>query len=191
MTTQAQTLWNFSLRTYARAGVARSCLALQNRSGCDVNLLLFCCWGGLNFGALPDPVLDEAVAYSQRWSTEVVRPLRGVRGWMKGRDWETAAAAHETLRDRIKSVELEAERLQQVILEYLVRDLVGLKPDSADGLEAIVDNLGRYLQHAGIVVDAAACDDLAVLVHAALPSLDFATVRRGLERLGVEPGSRV
>ena len=34
--------WNYSLALYARAEVAKTCLALQDRLGLDVNLLLFC-----------------------------------------------------------------------------------------------------------------------------------------------------
>src|SRR3954470_3940357 len=36
--------WNFSLELYAGEGVAEACLDLQERRGCDVNVLLFCCW---------------------------------------------------------------------------------------------------------------------------------------------------
>ena len=38
--------WDFSLAVYHRPGVAQACLALQDRRGLDVNLLLFCCWAG-------------------------------------------------------------------------------------------------------------------------------------------------
>ena len=38
--------WDFSLAVYGRPGVAPACLALQQRHGADVNLLLFCAWFG-------------------------------------------------------------------------------------------------------------------------------------------------
>ena len=38
--------WNFSLEIYSGEGVAEACLDLQERRGCDVNILLFCCWLG-------------------------------------------------------------------------------------------------------------------------------------------------
>src|SRR5471030_292758 len=38
--------WNFSLEIYAAEGVSGACLDLQERRGCDVNILLFCCWLG-------------------------------------------------------------------------------------------------------------------------------------------------
>ncbi|HEY9550471.1 MAG TPA: TIGR02444 family protein, partial [Kiloniellaceae bacterium] len=40
--------WQFSGAVYARRGVAEACLALQQRHGLDVNLLLFCAWAGSN-----------------------------------------------------------------------------------------------------------------------------------------------
>ena len=40
-------LWEFSLEFYAQPGVASACLALQDRCGVDVNVLLLMCWCGL------------------------------------------------------------------------------------------------------------------------------------------------
>ena len=42
----AASFWAFSLEFYARPGVAEACLALQDRHGLDVNILLLCCWLG-------------------------------------------------------------------------------------------------------------------------------------------------
>ena len=36
--------WSFSTEFYGRTGVAPACLVLQDRFGCDVNLLLFALW---------------------------------------------------------------------------------------------------------------------------------------------------
>ena len=36
--------WRTSLELYAREGVSRALIALQDRRGADVNLLLYCCW---------------------------------------------------------------------------------------------------------------------------------------------------
>ncbi|MCG8546534.1 MAG: TIGR02444 family protein, partial [Alphaproteobacteria bacterium] len=33
--------WNFSLRAYARPGVADACIRLQDRYGVDVNVLFY------------------------------------------------------------------------------------------------------------------------------------------------------
>ena len=54
MTPRANPFWRFSLRTYRAPGVQEACLALQDRCGADVNLLLFCGWTGRDGRAL-DP----------------------------------------------------------------------------------------------------------------------------------------
>ncbi len=69
--------WDFSLALYGREGVARACVALQDRRGLDVNILLFCCWAGSR-GRRLDPAdlkgLDAAV---RPWREAVVRPCAG------------------------------------------------------------------------------------------------------------------
>jgi uncharacterized protein (TIGR02444 family) len=182
VTIARERFWDFSLRIYGQPDVVRSCIELQDRHGCDVNLLLFCCWSALTIGSIPDDVLDEAVSYSQCWRTEVVGPLRGARSWMKAKPWITATGDHAALRERIKSVELEAERLQQLTLAYLVQELPSATPDAPNALGTIIVNLERYLQRTGVTADQAVLDNLVVLLRATLPGLDPGAVRRGLQR---------
>ncbi len=157
---KANSFWDFSLRIYSQKGVEPSCLELQNNYGCDVNLLLFCCWGGLTYEVIPEDIVGRAVDYSKVWQSDVVQPLRDVRSRMKGRQWITAANKHENLRDRVKSAELEAERLQQAVLEQLVCNLPVIQADPITTLDAIVENLNRYFKKAGIKLDRAACLNL-------------------------------
>ena len=59
--------WAFSLEVYGRPGVAPACLALQDRHGLDVNLLLFCCWAASQGVTLDQRTLaaaEEAVGSS-------------------------------------------------------------------------------------------------------------------------------
>lgn len=105
--------WDFSLATYARPGVAEACLALQDRLGLDVNLLLFCLWAGRCGRRLEAAELRRLRAAAQPWHEAVVLPLRGVRRRLKG----SGEPAHEALRQRVKRDELEAERLEQDLLQ--------------------------------------------------------------------------
>ena len=41
-----EAFWRFSLALYARPGVAEALIALQDRAGRDVNLMLFALWAG-------------------------------------------------------------------------------------------------------------------------------------------------
>ncbi len=99
--------WRFSLAFYATPGVAPACLALQDREGLDVNLVLFCCWVGV---ALDRAVLAEAEALVAEWRTEVVQKLRAVRRWLK--PLPEAAG----LRAAVAAQELAAEQHQQAML---------------------------------------------------------------------------
>jgi len=109
--------WRFSLKFYAKEGVAPACLALQDEGGADVNLLLFLLFlaeGHFLVSAADIARLDAAIA---PWREETVNPLRRLRRRLKEDVGAIATSASENFRNQIKKVELEAERLQQVALE--------------------------------------------------------------------------
>lgn len=106
-------LWNFALNLYARPGVEAACLQWQDQGG-DVCLLLCAAW--LNSrGAIPsEQRMQELRELASAWQNDVVKPLRRVR-----QQWREAAAQDPQLaglRERVKGLELEAER---VLLERL------------------------------------------------------------------------
>jgi len=111
--------WSFSLAVYSGSGVQAECLDLQDRYGIDVNLLLFCAYIGAAYGAvLPDTALHEARDLVDAWHQEIVRKLRDARRALK----PAAAASHigasaAELRSTVKAAELEAERIEQTMLE--------------------------------------------------------------------------
>jgi uncharacterized protein (TIGR02444 family) len=113
---QKSRFWRFSLSVYADAGVQAECLDLQDRFGIDVNLLLFCAYVGAGHGALlPQPVLQEAAGLIADWHNTIVRSLRTARRALKQFAADRPAAAE--LRGGVKAAELEAERLEQLMLE--------------------------------------------------------------------------
>ncbi len=102
----ANPFWAFSLAVYGRPGVPAACVALQDRHGLDVNVLLFAAWAGMECGvALSAERLAAVDSTIAAWRREVVRPLRAVRRRVKAED--------DGLYQRMKAVELEAERIQQ------------------------------------------------------------------------------
>ena len=102
----ANPFWDFSLAVYGRPGVPACCLALQDRRGVDVNVLLFAAWAGLECGirlsAGDIARIDGSVS---GWRDKMVRPLRALRRRAKTED--------DALYRRMKAAELEAERVQQ------------------------------------------------------------------------------
>jgi len=143
---RAGRFWAFSLRVYGRPGVAEACLALQDRHGVDVNLLLWCAWAGTEGIALDRAALDRAVAATAPWRDAVVRPLRTVRRALKEDLGSIPAGESVDFRARIKAAELEAERRQQVVLEAMIPAVGGSEPAST-----VNDNIQLYLKDFGSV----------------------------------------
>lgn len=109
--------WSFSLDRYCRPGVADICLAMQDEAGVDVNLLLFCLWcgqEGVKLAVGEIAALDGAGA--GEWREQVVRPLRAARRAMKAPPAAFEPGETERLRTALKHVEVESERLQQMVL---------------------------------------------------------------------------
>jgi uncharacterized protein (TIGR02444 family) len=103
-------LWRFSLAFYALPGVAEALLALQDRSGFDVNLILYALWHGHSGrGRLDGGGFAAAERAVEQVRTEIVLPLRRLR--------RSLAAHGETdlrrLRAAILKLELAAEKAAQ------------------------------------------------------------------------------
>ena len=157
--------WSFSLAIYRKPGVAEACLALQDRHAIDVNLLLaalFSGAGGIALDADAWAMLEGAVGAYHR---EVVRPLRAARRALTPLEPGSPVAAQ--LRSAVKAAELDAEHLEQLMIE---RTLAGLS--AAGQAPAAPDRAARnvlaYLAAARVVLDAA---DRAAVEHlaAAIP----------------------
>jgi len=142
--------WEFSLEVYARPGVAPACLRLQDRDGLDVNLVLFAIWAGGAKGSLGAAALSRAVALSAIWRKDVVGPLRRARRALKAPDVPVEVAGAATLRTRVKSAELAAEKLQQHMIAPLVDGA-----SSPVGRAAAEANLAAYMATAGLEAGAA------------------------------------
>jgi uncharacterized protein (TIGR02444 family) len=128
--------WRFSLLFYTRPGVADACLALQDRCGADINLLLFLLWMSLSrrsFSAHAVRAIEDRI---RDWRETVVVPLRTMRRTLKQRTVLAGPAAVEPFRTRVKALELEAERLQQ-------EALAALAGSAADGMAASADEAAR------------------------------------------------
>lgn len=119
--TQAETtaetpFWRFSLKFYRQAGVSEACIALQDDCGVDVNLLLFLFWLAADdrqLSAEDVQLLDDNV---RDWRNLTIVPIRDARRKLKGAATLVAPDKQEAFRNKVKALELDAERLQQEAL---------------------------------------------------------------------------
>jgi uncharacterized protein (TIGR02444 family) len=135
-----EAFWRFSLALYARPEVAPALIALQDRAGRDVNLVLFALWAGAVHGIRLDATdLAAAEAAISALRREVVEKLRALR-------WRLKAEPDSDLQDlrrRVLMLELAAERRVQQRLTALPSSAIG-RPHS-DRLAAAEANLSVYL----------------------------------------------
>ncbi len=122
----AGALWDFALRLYSEPGVGEACLALQDKFGVDVPLLLWAAW--LGEGADPATLRagDRAVG---PWRARAVRPLRALRRHLRDSVAGLDDGAREDWRGSVKRLEIEAERLAFGVLAGIGRR--GGRPDLA------------------------------------------------------------
>lgn len=129
--------WRFSLVFYARPGVAPACLALQDRHGADVNLLLLALWLG-TLGHRLDALAGTHIArLAADWQQPIVMPLRQVRRRLKQGHgapelpWPDAIALW---RSRLAEVEVAFEQAEQLLLEAAAGPVTSGGPNQAAAL---------------------------------------------------------
>jgi uncharacterized protein (TIGR02444 family) len=132
VSTQGSPFWRFSLAFYRLPQVADACIALQEEAGVDVNLLLYLLWQARERRRLAAADVASLEARIAPWRNATVIPLRAVRRALRTPPPLVVAATAESFRNRIKAVELEAERLQQEAMAMLPPlGLEGVDPATA------------------------------------------------------------
>lgn len=142
--------WTFSLAFYREPEVAEACLACQDEAGADVNLILFMLWQasrGMRLAPEDVTAIDARIA---PWRGQVVEPLRAIRRLLKT---TPILPGGEVYRERIKAVELEAERVLQEAL-FMSAPVGSIAADAAR------DNLDAYETATGLTLPAAAAATL-------------------------------
>lgn len=112
-------LWSFSVETYSSRGVEPACLDLQSK-GANVCLLLCGLWLGNRGVTCDEQRLRLLRDVAGPWDAEVVKPVRALR-----ERWKVAAgedAGLNNLREAVKTLEMEAERLLLLRLERSAQD---------------------------------------------------------------------
>ena len=180
----SESFWDFSIRTYGCKQVPEACLALQNSYSADVNILLFTLWYGQTRGKIEEPLFVEILAFSERWSAQVVKPLRGVRSWLKTEGCEDQHIVRhdcQSYREKVKKLELAGEKIQQEVLESMV---AGLKEDELTlqvQLASMVLNSEAYFSYLRVDMDKVLKTHLSVIVATAIKQFSAEEVLAKLE----------
>lgn len=154
----AEDFWAYSLALYCRQPVAQACLAMQERRGADVNLILAICWLATKGYAVKTEALREAADAASPWNEAILKPLREVRRRIPTAFPETAKADQQSIKHGILSVELECERVaQQKIMAALAPKMGDL--NAAPVRELVDAGLRLYLGRLGLSSDAGMDDD--------------------------------
>jgi uncharacterized protein (TIGR02444 family) len=123
--------------------VAPACIELQDKANVDVNVLFFLLWNASERRTLNAAEVAQIEHGIGPWRDMAVVPVRNVRRALKTPPPVMTAEAAESLRARVKAVELEAERLQQEAL-YALSQKGGLGRAAASAAEAARDSISAY-----------------------------------------------
>jgi uncharacterized protein (TIGR02444 family) len=144
--------WHFSLAVYAMPCVQEECLSLQDGSGVNVNILLYCAWRGTEGDLLSAPTLQSLNEAVHAWRSCVVLPLRRIRNDLRGMSSRNFSDGNiEALRSNVLDVELRSEQIEQAILYR--ETALDFRP-SGDRFAAIDANLALYLSAHGMTSEA-------------------------------------
>ena len=179
----SEAFWDFSIRTYRSDGVPEACLHLQDERGVDVNMLLFCCWFGLTRGQQQAESFQQVLGFSDNWAQQVVRPLRKVRTWMKLDGCHHPRMDTEScmdFREKVKGIELSAEKMQQHVLESIIASIPARVSTSTEQLEAVVGNINQYFSSANIDIDELDKERLLTIILAGVPVFSADDIHKAL-----------
>lgn len=106
-------LWSFALAFYARPGIAPLCLRLQAEGGTDVMLLIAHCFAFARQDApLAMAEVEMLRGHVADWRRRAVLPLRALRVDLRDVVAHLLDPEREAFRERLKQVELAAEKVQ-------------------------------------------------------------------------------
>lgn len=122
----ASAFWNYSLTLYQKADVATQCLWLQDNCGCNVNILLLCCW----LRSQNTKLKPNAIA-------ELVAGISGIEKHIQQHRVNRRQAKSQPERyTKLKQQELALEKQQQALLIDAINPLVHSGTLSQDPLDA-------------------------------------------------------
>lgn len=180
----AERLWRFALDLYAQPGVEEAALTLQDEHGLDVPLLLLCCFMGRHGVRATRETIQTLDQHARAWRSVAVEPLRDLRRRLKQDVGAVSADRAEPFRERVKALELEAERLQLETLFHTLERLPGKDGREAERAGLMRVNLSLYAAHSQVEDPQAIRPHLEALVKGAIDML----LGPEVEEAGAEDG---
>jgi uncharacterized protein (TIGR02444 family) len=119
--TETTPFWRFSLHFYRQSGVSEACITLQDDCGIDVNFLLFLFWLASDGQLLSTDEVKNLDDKVRDWRNLTIIPIRDTRRKLKGVATLVEPGKQEAFRNKVKAIELDAERLQQEALYAFTR----------------------------------------------------------------------
>ena len=166
--------WEFSVKLYQNNSVATACIALQDRhqpiADVDVNILLLCVWAATSgHGELEGQDLLRAVAAVTPWRRDVLLHLRTARGHLSKGVKPVPKDIAAELRAEAIHAELEAERIEQLLLVQLVEVQKTTLSPGVNAAEIAATSFARYFAHLGVIPNKEDDADLAAILEGAFP----------------------
>lgn len=154
-------LWDYATRLYARGQTKDACLALQDRRGVDVNVLIFCCWvASSGRGIFREGELEAALEAVWDWRASVIDVLHGLKGHLKGNVAPAPRPLADDLRRVIVESELYAEHVEILMLHGA---MARVGTGTFDRYQQIEDTLSNLLHYLALIQITPDDDDLAAL----------------------------
>ena len=169
--------WDFSLRVYGSDGVPAACIALQERRGIDVNLLLFSAWiGESGRGVLADSDLEAALAAAAAWNRDIVCALRVVRNRLKGGMPPIPTERSDVLRKMILEIEVKSEHVEQITLAAVVTRPADSALSAEQRGDDALANVVAYFRRYGFTPDAEDARQVSIVLDPAFPEIGRAAL---------------
>jgi len=141
-------LWSRMCVLYQRTGIAPALLELQARYSLDVPLFLGVLLAAVSGISLDEEDIADIIKQVSGWRQAVIIPLRNTREAVKSFTGMTDRVDVVGLREAIKKVELDAERVEVGFLEtLLVRECRTTEQLSFEQISAIALSVLRCSGH--------------------------------------------
>ena len=166
--------WNYSLALWGNERARTALMRIQDRNAertdVDVNILLFCVWAAsTGYGELNAGEILGAISATKRWRDAVVLPLRTTRRSLTEGVDPVSPALGKGLLAAVGKAELEAEKVEQLMLEHLVDIPEHREAAPGAAADAATSSYARYFSRLEITPTEADNRDMGQLLAVAFP----------------------